>query len=118
MWPSSIENRQPRRALAVRQHFEAAEQRYGLNLETGVFLAAARNALVAVRRTGHDNDVVNKESEDLNDEPPSVKNPEINKRYWVQCDGYRCLAIMDNAGKWETFSTGKEVTGVIKVHPA
>jgi hypothetical protein len=76
----------------------------------------ARNALVAIRQTGHDNEEVNKKIEDLDGGPPPVESAEINQRYWVQCDGYRCLAMMDKAGKWESVSTGKEVTGVIKVY--
>jgi hypothetical protein len=87
------------------------------NLQTRVFLVAARIALVAIHRTCHDYDLVNKKIEDLDGGTASVKNPQINQQYWVQCDGYRCLAIMDDAGKWESVSTRKEVTGVIKVYP-
>jgi hypothetical protein len=28
---------------------------------------------------------------------------------WVQCKGYRCLAILGPNGKWRCFSTGDEL---------
>jgi len=54
----------------------------------------------------------------LDSGPHTVKNPEINKRYWVECEGYQCMAIRDDAGKWTAIATGKEVTGVVKVYQA
>jgi len=34
---------------------------------------------------------------------------------WVQCNGYRCLAYRDEAGKWINFYTGKRVVDFIAV---
>jgi hypothetical protein len=33
---------------------------------------------------------------------------------WVQCQGYRCLAVLRN-GKWRTYATGGELADFIKV---
>jgi hypothetical protein len=41
--------------------------------------------------------------------------PSHNKPVWVKCDGFRCLAIMDNNGKWKTVFGGKELPGNIEV---
>jgi hypothetical protein len=35
---------------------------------------------------------------------------------WIQCKGYRCLAILDENGTWRCFATGKELKNVVKVH--
>jgi hypothetical protein len=34
---------------------------------------------------------------------------------WVQCRGYRCLAVLNKDGKWITYSNGKEITDFIRV---
>lgn len=34
---------------------------------------------------------------------------------WVQCEGYRCLAYMDAAGKWINFYTGEKLMDFVKV---
>jgi len=37
---------------------------------------------------------------------------------WVQCEGYRCLAVLNKNGKWMVYATGAEVIDFIKVIPA
>jgi len=34
---------------------------------------------------------------------------------WVQCEGYRCLAYLDDTGKWINFYTGKKLTDFIEI---
>jgi len=34
---------------------------------------------------------------------------------WVQCKEYRCLAYLDEAGKWMNFYTGKKLTDFVKI---
>lgn len=34
---------------------------------------------------------------------------------WVQCDGYRCLASLDQKGQWRTYSDGSKLPGIVKV---
>jgi hypothetical protein len=34
---------------------------------------------------------------------------------WVQCKEYKCLAYLDEAGKWINFYTGKKLTDFVKV---
>ena len=41
--------------------------------------------------------------------------PGRSKPVWVQCEGFRCLAVMDEQGKWKTVFGGAELTGNIKV---
>jgi len=36
--------------------------------------------------------------------------------YWVQCKGYRCMGVLDANGKWKSFITGEELSGVFKVY--
>jgi len=38
----------------------------------------------------------------------------LSEPCWVQCHGYRCLAILRN-GKWMTYSTGEKLPDFIKV---
>jgi hypothetical protein len=33
---------------------------------------------------------------------------------WVQCHGYRCLALLGQDGKWRCFATGEELKDVVK----
>jgi len=40
----------------------------------------------------------------------------VEKPYWVQCQNYRCLAFVNKQGVWKSLSTGKEVTGIVKVY--
>jgi hypothetical protein len=46
---------------------------------------------------------------------PAGQLPEAGRRYWVQCSGYRCLAVIDEAGLWKAFYGGEELPDVIKV---
>jgi len=34
---------------------------------------------------------------------------------WIQCKEYKCLAYLDEAGKWINFYTGKKLTDFVKV---
>jgi hypothetical protein len=45
--------------------------------------------------------------------------PETGVRYWVQCEHFGCLAVVDKNGKWKSFSNGKELPVVINffAHP-
>jgi hypothetical protein len=37
----------------------------------------------------------------------------VGQRYWVQCEGFRCMAVADNDGKWKMFHSGKELTSKV-----
>ena len=41
--------------------------------------------------------------------------PEPGEPVWVQCQGYRTLAVRDEKGKWRTVGKGEELTGPVKV---
>jgi hypothetical protein len=43
--------------------------------------------------------------------------PEIGIRYWVQCEDFRCLAVINKDGQWKSFSNGRELPDVIKFFP-
>lgn len=43
--------------------------------------------------------------------------PATGEPVWVQCEGFRCLAVMTPKGKWKTFYDGKQLFGVVKVIP-
>jgi hypothetical protein len=34
----------------------------------------------------------------------------IGQRYWVQCEDFRCIAIVDYEGKWKIFHSGQQLT--------
>ena len=34
---------------------------------------------------------------------------------WVQCDGFRCLACLNQKGEWRTYSDGTKLSDVRKV---
>ena len=34
---------------------------------------------------------------------------------WVQCDGYRCLAFLNQRGEWRAYSDCGKLSGVVKV---
>jgi hypothetical protein len=52
-----------------------------------------------------------------NQEITSDARPPIEpgKAYWVQCKSYRCLAVLDQQGRWRSYANDKELTDVIKV---
>ena len=37
--------------------------------------------------------------------------------HWVQCNGFRCLALLGRDGKWKCVATGKDVAGIVKIYP-
>jgi hypothetical protein len=37
------------------------------------------------------------------------------KPVWVQGEGYRCLATLDNKGRWRAFVSGKELSGTVRL---
>jgi hypothetical protein len=45
-----------------------------------------------------------------------ILTPESEKTFWVQCKGYRCLALLTKDGKWKCFATGEELHNVLNVH--
>jgi len=47
--------------------------------------------------------------------PGSGPDPNFKDLVWVQCKEYRCLAYLDEAGKWINFYTGKKLTGFVKI---
>jgi hypothetical protein len=59
---------------------------------------------------------VNEKMQNLDDRLPAVKQAKKGLPYWVQCKGYRCLAVLSNSGKWNSVATGKEMTDVVKVY--
>jgi hypothetical protein len=50
-------------------------------------------------------------------EPPlgllAKPSRKIGERYWVKCEGFRCMATADHEGKWKTFPSGKELTSTV-----
>jgi hypothetical protein len=34
---------------------------------------------------------------------------------WVQCEGFRCLAVRDKNGAWKTFYDGVPLSGAIEI---
>jgi hypothetical protein len=34
---------------------------------------------------------------------------------WIQCKEYKCLAYLDETGKWINFYTGRKLTNFVKV---
>jgi hypothetical protein len=42
-------------------------------------------------------------------------SPKIREAHWVQCDHSMCLAVLDKAGKWKSFSNNRELTDFVKV---
>ena len=47
--------------------------------------------------------------------PVSGLDPNHKDLVWVQCKEYKCLAYLDEAGKWINFYTGKKLTGFVKI---
>ena len=39
-----------------------------------------------------------------------------DKIHWVECNGYRCLAVLNDDGKWLCFATGKVLANIIIEH--
>jgi hypothetical protein len=42
--------------------------------------------------------------------------PPAEETHWVQCNGRRCLAVVDQNGKWKCFATGRPLSDVVKVY--
>jgi hypothetical protein len=34
---------------------------------------------------------------------------------WVQCEGFRCLAYLNERGEWRTYPNGAKLSGMVKV---
>ena len=47
--------------------------------------------------------------------PPPV--PRSRNERIVQCEGFRCMAYLDDSGKWRSFFGDKELTGFVSVLP-
>ena len=53
----------------------------------------------------------------MNNRHPAGHLPELGSRYWVQCENSWCMAVVDNVGKWKSFSNGKELPDVVNFLP-
>jgi len=47
---------------------------------------------------------------------PAAENFKTGENHWIQCKEYRCLGVFDKSGKWFSFSTGRELTDVVRVY--
>jgi len=48
---------------------------------------------------------------------PQMPETPSERKYWVQCKGYRCLAVTDASDKWRCFITGKDLSDhILKVY--
>jgi hypothetical protein len=47
--------------------------------------------------------------------PISGVDPNHKELVWVQCKEFKCLAYLDEAGKWINFYTGKKLTDFVKI---
>ena len=56
------------------------------------------------------------DTKDLMNQLKNEKKPHLGKYYWVQCDGFRTLAVMRTDGKWKTFHNEEELSGVTKFY--
>lgn len=52
-------------------------------------------------------------NEESNTGAPPPRSGEIR---WVQCKGYRCLAVLDAKGKWRCLATDEELNDIVKVY--
>jgi hypothetical protein len=48
-------------------------------------------------------------SEDL----PANQPPVVGQRYWVKCEGFRCMATAGYDGKWTVFPSGDKLTSIV-----
>ncbi len=39
----------------------------------------------------------------------------VNEPVWVQCNGFRCLAYLNQQGEWRAYSSGAKLTDAVKV---
>jgi hypothetical protein len=39
----------------------------------------------------------------------------INVPVWVQCEGYRCMAVLNYKGEWRSYPSHKPLDGVLRV---
>jgi hypothetical protein len=46
---------------------------------------------------------------DLTPKQPRV----VGQRYWVKCEGFRCMATAGYNGKWTIFPSGEELTSPV-----
>jgi hypothetical protein len=58
---------------------------------------------------------VNKKLPVFNGTIPVEQPREMRQAHWVQCDHSMCLAVLDKAGKWKSFSNDRELTDFVKV---
>ncbi len=52
---------------------------------------------------------------DTNKNETSGLVPIFKDLVWVHCKEFRCLAYLDETGKWINFYTGKKLTGFVKI---
>jgi hypothetical protein len=53
------------------------------------------------------------ENQPMNKDESTPKIQSSSAR-WVQCKGYRCLAILGPNAKWRSFSTGEELKDIVQ----
>ena len=46
---------------------------------------------------------------------PAGQPPVAEQRYWIQCSDYRCLAVMDDFGRWKSFYGGEDIPDFVRV---
>jgi len=39
----------------------------------------------------------------------------VNVPVWVQCKGYRCMAVLNYKGEWRTYPNHEPVTDIVEV---
>jgi hypothetical protein len=49
----------------------------------------------------------------MNECIPASQVPAQGRRYWVQCEHSWYIAVVDEVGRWKSFSNGKELPEVL-----
>jgi hypothetical protein len=58
---------------------------------------------------------MNEKTKNLSSVIPKIQPLPTGEPRWVYGNGYRCLAVSDNRGKWRSYATGIELLDFIKV---
>jgi hypothetical protein len=58
---------------------------------------------------------MNTATEHLGEENVQKQTVSVGEPVWVQCNGFRCLAYLNQNGEWRAYSSGAKLSDVVKV---
>jgi hypothetical protein len=59
--------------------------------------------------------MVNNPAHNENQQGLQQQSYAVNVPVWVQCNGYRCMAVLNYKGEWRSFPNHEPLTDIVQV---